>query len=142
MSQSSLKAFGESQSAQLTDDSATHVADIMSRIDGADITMTGDKAKVHYQKSGDSSLELSRMGDVWKVPMSELSDSTDSAAIDRRLEELKLQTRIINALSDEIAAGRHKNADAAREAWRGKILQILPAHPPSNPTTAPARPTL
>ena len=82
--------------------------------------------------------------------MADFSKGTDTAALDQRLAELNVQKKNVNDLVEEITAGKFKNADAALEAWRAKIMQALPTRPPATgpagpaplagPTTRPARP--
>jgi len=142
LNQSALKAFGEEDASRFTDDSTAHFSQTLARIDAAEVTIDGDKATVRYHSAGAEPFEMrcvppahSSQEGQWKVPMSELSPGADAAALDQRLSELNVQRKIVDELADEIAAGKYKNAEAGKEAWRGKIMQTLPSRPPG---TAPA----
>jgi hypothetical protein len=142
LNQSAVKAFGEDDASRFTDDSSAHFSETLARIDGAEVTIDGDKATVRYSGPGELPFEMRRVRPAhasqegqWKVPMSELSPSADPGTLDQRLGELNVQRKIVDELADEIAAGKYKNAEAGKEAWRGKIMQTLPTRPP---TTAPS----
>jgi hypothetical protein len=144
LNRSAVKAFGEEDASRFTDDSSAHFSETLARIDSADVMIDSDKATVRYSGPGELPFEMRRVRPThssqegqWKVPMSELSPSPDPAALDQRLGELNVQRKIVDELADEIAAGKYKNAEAGKEAWRGKIMQTLPTRPP---TTAPAGP--
>ena len=137
LNRAAAKAYGEAEAAQFTDDTHAHYSDALARIDAAEVSIDGDKATVRYADARDHPFDLRRVGGGWKIPMAELSRGADAAALDQRLAELDAQAKIVSELTDEIAAGKHKTADAAREAWRGKIMQNLPMRPPL-PSTAPA----
>jgi len=146
LNQAAVKAFGEEDASRFTDDSAAHFSETLARIDAAEVTIDGDKAKVRYHDSGQVPFQMRRIPaghasqeGLWKVPMSELSPGADAAALDQRLGELNVERKILDELAEEIAAGKYKNAEAGKEAWRGKIMQILPSHPPATaPSGGPA----
>ncbi len=141
MNQAAVDAWGESAISGLTGDSLTHFERTLARIDAADISIDGEKATVRYADAKDAPFELRRVGGLWKVPMGELSQGADPATLDQRLAELDGQAQIVAALTGEIAAGKFHNADAAREAWRVKIMRSLSDHPGdrarANPATRP-----
>jgi len=146
LNQAAVKAFGEDDANRFTDDSTAHFSETVARIDAAEVSIDGDKATVRYHSAEEVPFEMRRVPPVhasekgqWKVPMSELSPGADAAALDQRLEELNVQRKIVDELADEIAAGKYKNAEAGKEAWRGKIMQTLPSRPPGTaPAGAPA----
>ncbi len=80
LNQSAVKAFGEDDASQFTDDGTAHFSDTLARIDAAEVTIDGDKATVRYRGPGETPFEMRRIPPVhggqeaqWKVPMSELS---------------------------------------------------------------------
>ena len=132
----SAKAFGEEQAKALTGD----VVAEMKRIDEADVSIDGDSATVRYkpekvEATPDDAAEpppappvpmvLRKVGGRWMVPMAELSRDATPEEIEQRLADLAAQTKVIADLSAEVAAGKHRTAERAAEAWQSKMMQAL-----------------
>jgi hypothetical protein len=144
------KAFGEREAARFTDDTAAHFDQMLARIDAADVQVNGNRATIRYPGEDQAPFEMRRMpperpgqDPQWKVPIAQFTDDADAAALDDRLTELNVQSKIVDDVADELAAGKYKNAEEVKDAWRARIVQTLPSHPPgpsSRPTTRPSGP--
>ena len=131
----SAKAFGEEQAKALTGD----VVAEMKRIDEADVSIDGDTATVCYKPEETEAtpaegepppappvpMVLRKVDGRWMVPMAELSRDATPEGIEQRLADLAAQTKVIADLSAEIAAGKHRTAERAAEAWQSKMMQAL-----------------
>jgi hypothetical protein len=128
------KAFGAPAAEQFTDDATAHFDRVLARIDAAEITVHGDIATVRYPD--DRPYELRRIGADWRIPVSQFSQGVPADALERRVAELVVQTRVVNEMSREIGGGKHRNAEAASLAWRSKMMSAVAA---SGPATRPAK---
>jgi hypothetical protein len=137
MHQAAVKAYGAPAAEQFTDDASAHFDRAVARIEAAEITVTGDAATVKYPD--DRPYELRKVSSEWRLPAAQFLQGVSEAVLDRRVAEMKVQTRIINDMTREIAAGKHRNAEAAALAWRGKMMSAVGATGPSTqPATGPA----
>ncbi|MDB5295110.1 MAG: hypothetical protein JWO31_1093, partial [Phycisphaerales bacterium] len=131
-------AFGPDAAGRFADDAAADFDRTSARIDAADVAVDADAATVRYPEDKDHPYPLKRVGTTWMVPAAHFTGGADPAALDRRLAELRVQTRIVADLTAEIAAGRYKNADAAGQAWRSKLMAAVGGGPDSKPASRPA----
>jgi len=123
--QSAAKAFGPEAARKFTDDTAAGFDQTVARIDAAEVTIDAETAVVRYADAKDNPYELKRVGEEWKVLATQFTHGADPAALDRRVGELGVQTRIVDELAKEIDAGKHKTAEAAGLAWRSKMMGAL-----------------
>lgn len=130
---SAVKVFGAPAAEQFTDDAAAHFNRVLARIDAAAITINGDTATVRYPD--DKPYELRQVAGEWRLPVAQFSQGVPPAVLERRVAELRTQTRIVNEMSREILAQKHRSADAAMLAWRGKMMSAAVT---TGPTTRPA----
>jgi hypothetical protein len=133
--EAAAKAFGDAAAAKFTGDPAAQFAQSLDRIERAEIKEEGDTAAVRYPGADRAEYELKRVGGRWRIPVTQFSHGADAATLDRRIIESNVQTKIVLDLAAEIVAGKYKNADAASEAWRSKMMQALGLR---LPTTGPA----
>ena len=132
---SALKAFGPEAAGLFTDDTQANFEQTLARIDAADVSLAGDAATVRYAESKDVAYQLRKVAGQWRVPVTQFSQGVSAEVLDRRLAELVVQTRIVNDLATEMNGGKYKNADAASQAWRSKMMSALGG---GVPTTKPA----
>lgn len=123
--QSAAQAYGVDAARRFTDDTAAGFDQTVARIDAAEVTVEDASAIVRYADAKENPYELRRVGDEWKVPATQFTHGAKPPALDRRVIELSVQTRIVRDLGEEIAAGKHKNAEAAGLAWRSKMMSAL-----------------
>jgi hypothetical protein len=133
------KAFGDAAAARFTGETEEQYAQSLARIDAAEVTIEGDRAAVRYPGAAEPEYELRRVDGRWRVPMSQFSKGADPATLDARVAEAAGQMRIVLELAGEIGAGKYKSAEAASEAWRGKISQALSRPPGTQASTKPEK---
>lgn len=124
-----VAAFGEQGAKTITGDTAAGSTESLARIDGADITATGDTATVAYRDEKQSPFVLRRVEGEWKVPVSELGKPLDRAALDQRLSDLSIQTAVVREIIKRIQDHKFPTPEQAREAWQGRILQAATSQP-------------
>jgi hypothetical protein len=134
-----VQAFGDAAAARFTGETEEQYAQSLGRIDAAEVAIDGDKASVRYPGATEPEYELRRTDGRWRVPMSQFSKGADAATLDARVAEASGQIRIVLELAAEIAAGKYRTAEAASEAWRGKISQALGRPPGTQASTRPER---
>ena len=71
------------------------------------------------------------------MPATQFTHGATAEVLTRRIVELTRQASIVRELKKEIAAGKHKSAEAAGLAWRSKMMAALSGDGPK-PATAPA----
>lgn len=124
-----VAAFGEQGAKTITGDTAAGSAESLARIDGADITSTGDTATVTYRDEKQSPFILRRIEGEWKIPVSELGKPLDKAALDQRLSDLSIQTAVVRDIIKSIQSHKFATPEQAREAWQTRILQAATSQP-------------
>jgi hypothetical protein len=133
------RQFGEPAAARFTGDTAAQFKESLERIEAADVAVEADKASIRYPGAKLAEYELRRMGGLWKIPVGQFSHGADPAVLSRRVAESKSQAAVVAELTTEINEGKYKTADAAADAWRGKIMQgIGGPQPKTLPTTVPS----
>jgi hypothetical protein len=136
---SSLAAYGPAGAARFTGDTGEQHQKNLERIEQAEILAAGDIAAVRYPGADKPEYELRKLDGKWRVPASQFSQNTDAATLDRRMNELAAQVKMVRELTAEIDAGKYPAAEAASEAWRAKIMHALGMDPPATkPATRPA----
>jgi hypothetical protein len=133
------QAFGDAAAARFTGETEEQYAQSLGRIDAAEVAIDGDKASVRYPGAVEPEYELRRTDGRWRVPMAQFSRGADAATLDARVAEASGQVRIVLELAGEIGAGKYRTAEAASEAWRGKISQALGRPPGTQASTKPER---
>lgn len=134
--QSAVKAYGDDEARQFTQDSDAAAAEALARIDSADIAVNGDSATVTYKDQTQLPFLLKRVDGEWKFPVSNLGRPSDPADLDQQLAELSLQASIVRQISAEIQDGKFATAQKAAQTWHTRLLQAAT----SQPTTRPANP--
>lgn len=129
---SAVAAFGADAAGRFTDDTLLGFEQTLLRIDAAELTVDGDVATVRYADDPKNPYELKRVGQEWKVPATQFTQGADAKVLERRIIELSIQTRIVLELSREIAAGKHKSAEAAGLVWRSKMMAALSGEGPKS----------
>jgi hypothetical protein len=87
----------------------------------------------------------------WMVPIAAVTEGLTEANMVQRTQEIRLRARLFRETAAEIAEGRHKDAEAAAEALRTRVMRPAitqpadaptppndQATPPADPATAPA----
>jgi hypothetical protein len=134
------KTFGEEAARPLGVQSGA-TPEAIARIDSAKVQFAGDRATVRPAQTEGPPMVLMRIGNAWKVPVSELSKDVEPADVDRNVAALLDQAKLMRELSEEIAAGKYKTASDARQVLDRRIVQsALPATGPATFTTATTRP--
>jgi hypothetical protein len=128
--ESAIKAFDAEHASILCGDVAVGSAQSLARIEAAAISISGDTATVKYggEKPGPPFVLKSVNGE-WKVPVSQLGQPVDPAALDQRLGDLAVQRNVVREVAEMIRAGKFGNAEQAREAWQTRILQAATSKP-------------
>ena len=134
--QSAVKAYGEEEARQFTQDSDVAAAEALARIDSADVVVNGDSATVTYKDQAQLPFLLKKVAGQWKFPTSNLGRPTDPTDLDHQLAELSLQADIVREIAAEIQAGKFATAQKAAQSWHTRLLQAAT----SQPTTRPAAP--
>lgn len=120
-----VTTFGNDGANAVTGDTNAESTDGLDAIDKADEAIDGDKATVKYASGGDEPMHLEKVKGQWKLPLSQLVSGSDSAARQRRLEELTHQSKLAQQTAEEIAQGKYKAADDAAHAWQGRLLEAV-----------------
>ncbi|HEX8915290.1 MAG TPA: hypothetical protein VF796_23255, partial [Humisphaera sp.] len=134
-------AYGADAAGRFADDATAQFDATAAKIDAADLTVSGDTATVRYAEAKDRPYTLARVRGHWRVPVAQFTGGQPAAAVDQAVAEMRVMTRVIDAFAAEVAAGRHKSADAAGLAWRGKMMSALGEARPgtaTGPATGPA----
>jgi hypothetical protein len=131
-----VAAFGADGARIVTGDTAAGSAESLARIEAADITATGDTATVSYRDEKQSPFVLKKVGNEWKVPVSELGKPLEKSALDQRLADLAIQTAVVRQIVARIEQHKFVRAEEAREAWQTRILQAATSQPA---TTQPVK---
>ena len=156
------KAFGPEGAKDVTGDDGAHWADGLAKIDSAEVNLNGDVATVVYRSpaaqtqpspppapadpkaipatnppppAGERSepVSLRRVGGEWKLPVSQLSAGADRTALEQRLAELAVQTKLVREVTEEITAGKYDTAEKAADAWHSRFMQSLGPKPATRP---------
>ena len=130
----SVKAFGELAAKEIVGRNDRGPVGAIERIDAAQVTIKGDQATVSYGPEPATTFTLQRISGAWRLPVMALAQGADEKAIDQRIADVDLQTRVIQELTTEIAAGKYRNAAQARDAWIEKIMQSLSTRPTTSKT--------
>jgi hypothetical protein len=118
-----IKAFGSENAKILTGESAAGTAESLARIEAADIAVDGDTATVHYSNDKESPFVLKKVGNEWKIVVSQLGKPLNPAALEQRISDLAVQRRVVQEIAAEIRSGHFASSERAREAWQSRILQ-------------------
>jgi hypothetical protein len=118
-----VKAFGAENAKVLTGDSGAGAAQSLARIEAADIVLNSDTATVHYRDDKDAPFVLKRVGNEWKIVVSQLGKPLNPAALEQRISDLAVQRRVVQDISAQIRSGHFASSERAREAWQSRILQ-------------------
>ncbi len=128
-----VATFGAESAKELIGDTtagwaqeARRLQDSKEMIEAQTATLTAPDGKV---------TTLRRVDGRWKVPVGQLAQGRDDAAIDAILSVLELRARIFRDLIGELAAGKYKTADAAAQTLRVKMLN--PESDKPHPATQP-----
>lgn len=156
LQKSAVAAFGEEGAKELTGDAPP--GEEVARIDAAALSVDGDDATVTFvpdkkdvkppagqQPKGEEEdpppppepVRLKKVDGHWRVPVAGLSKGAAPEEVKQRLADLAAQTKLIQEISTEVAAGKYKSAEKAGEAWRMKVYALTPM-PSTQPTTRPA----
>jgi hypothetical protein len=132
-----IRTFGAKSSRALgVDPGATPQA--MARIDSATVETEDDHATVSSPHQEGPPMKLLRKDGTWHVPVAELSKDVEPADIERNLKDVASQTRLMEALTSEVLAGKFKTATDAREALDERILHsTMPELEPGATQPAP-----
>ncbi|MBV8782163.1 MAG: hypothetical protein JO353_12270 [Phycisphaerae bacterium] len=133
-------AFG-ANSKELTGDTNAATTEGMAKIDAAQETINGDKAVIDSgPAAGTPPLTLTKSGNQWKIPISELSRGVDQSTIDQRLADLAFMSGLMNDSATEISKGTYKTPKDAGDAIKSKMMTAMMqrAAAATRPTTAPA----
>ncbi len=135
-----IATFGEEKSRALGVD-PTAAAAAAARLDAATESITGDTAVVRTADNEGPPMSLVRKAGAWLIPVGELSKDVEPADIDRNLADVAMQTGLMRALADEVAAGKFPTATDARQALDQRILRAtMPAlDAATQPATGPSR---
>jgi hypothetical protein len=110
-------------------------------IDAADVRITGDTATLKIQ-AREQVRHLRKVGETWKVIVSEEPAGQNPELIIEQAARVQALAEALGSSADDIAAGRFRDADEARNAVRqrlaGAALKLLPST--TNPATHPAAP--
>jgi hypothetical protein len=133
-----LAAFGPEAASRFTSDTSSDFERTLARIDAAEVLVDGDSATVRYAepdaREQDKPFKLQKVGAAWLIPASQFSGGAAPEVLDRQVAELIVQARIVTEISQEIAANKYKNADAAGLAWRSRMMAAVGG---TGPTTKP-----
>jgi hypothetical protein len=132
--ESAIKAFDAEHASILCGDVAVGSTQSLARIEAASISISGDAATVKYGgEKPEPPFVLKNVNGEWKVPVSQLGQPVDPAALDQRLADLEVQRNVVHEVAEMIRAGRFGNAEQAREAWQARILQAATSKPAARP---------
>jgi hypothetical protein len=132
------KAFGEAAAERFGSDPAATLNDALSQIDQAQYTVEGDQAIVRYANG--RIVALVKQGTRWLVPLSQFPGAGSPEASGVAASELLATARVADALAADVAIGRHKSADAAWQAWRGRLATAMGGGKPPTSKTATTQP--
>jgi len=118
-----VQGFGPENARLLTGDTSAGAAESLARIEAADIVVNGDTAVVRYRDDKESTFVLKRVGNEWKIVVSQLGRPHNPAALEQRISDLAVQRRIVQDITAQIRSGRFASSEKAREAWQNRILQ-------------------
>ena len=128
------KAFGDVAARPLgVEVGATPQA--MDRIDSANVKVDGNRATVRPESGDGPPMILVRGGDIWRVPVAELSKDVEAADVDRNVAALADQAKMLREVAAEVSAGKYKTATDARQTLDKRIVDS--AFSQSATTTAP-----
>jgi hypothetical protein len=160
LQRASTKAFGPLGAKDVTGDDGARWSDGQSKIDSAEVKLDGDVATVIYRSRPPTTQKVSttkptlspasndgppataersepvslvRVNGVWKLPVSQLAAGADPAALKLRLAELAVQTKLVQEVTEEIAAGKYETAEKAADAWHSRFMQSLSPKPATQP---------
>lgn len=138
---SAAAAFGDGAAARFTGNGDDQLAENLARIESAEIVVAGDgaSATARYAGAKEPGYLLTRVAGRWHVPAAQFCQGADGAALERAVDETHVQVGVVRNLAREVSAGRYRTADAAGEAWHGKVMQALAAKP-AKPAIAATRP--
>jgi hypothetical protein len=110
-------------------------------IDAADVRVTGDTATLKFQ-GREQSRHLRKVGNAWKVVISEEPAAQNPELIVEQAARVQALADALSSSADDIAAGRFRDAEEARNAVKQRLaaaaLKLLPST--TNPATQPASP--
>jgi hypothetical protein len=114
----------------------------LARLDTVEETIEGDTAKVTPNANG-KPIVMRRVGDDWKIPISEIAKNADQAQIESKLRQYQMMIKVTNEFADDILANKYKTGDEASQAYNGRITRAsaegTTTAPTTGPTTMPAR---
>lgn len=73
----------------------------------------------------------------WRVPIAMVTEGLTEVNVAQRTQEIRLRAQLFRETADEIADGRHKDAEAAAEALRTRVMRPAVTQP-ADATTQPA----
>jgi len=128
-----VKAYGAQGADLVTGDSDASATESAARIDAADVVVEGDVATVTYRDQKNSPWVLKKVEGKWRIPVSQMGKPMDAASLDQRLSDLAVQRQVVEDVAEQIRLKKYASAEAAREAWRTRILQAATSQPATRP---------
>ncbi len=94
----------------------------MANIDAAKEVIDGASAVLLHGGPNGSDLKLTKSGDIWQVPMSELSLGRDPAEVSKEFEGYAQLAVPMNETADEVVQGKYAAVKDAEDAIEQKII--------------------
>lgn len=132
-----VEAFGADNARAITGEPAARSPDGLTDLDHAteSIAEDGQSATVTFQDVDTRPIRLTRNQDQWRIPVSELKQ-LDPAALEARMAEVKALNALVDEVAAEVAQGKYKSAEEARQALYNRLIQNASAT--QSTATAPA----
>ncbi len=129
--------FGAEGAKALIGDPGVSAEDGRRRIDAARETIDGDTARV--TEEGGHTIVLTQVDGKWKIPMKEVAAGAPANEVQKNVELMEAEAKLVRQLALEITAKKYKTAEEARQELeqRLKAATSQPAEAEAPATTRP-----
>ena len=131
--EAAVKAYGAQGANIITGETDASAVESASRIDAADVVITGDVATVTYRDQKNSPWVLKKVDGHWRIPVAQMGKPMDPASLDQRLSDLAAQRHVVDEMAEQIRQRKFTTPEQAREIWRTRILQAATSQPATRP---------
>jgi hypothetical protein len=129
-----MTSLGAEGTRDLMGDTAARWQRERQKLQSATESIDGDTAAV-ATADGQTTI-LKRVDGSWRLSVASLTRDTDAAGIDRRLLEMEQQRLMLSSLVREIARGKYKSGEAARQGLHQKMAKWF-AEQAESPSSRP-----
>jgi hypothetical protein len=133
-----VSTFGEKGAKGLIGDSVATAADATAQIEAATEKIENDYATLTLSKESQP-LVLRKIQGQWRIPVAQLAQNANPAALNERLAELAAQTAVISEVATDLTSGKFHSGEDAAETLHAKMMKTAMQHTATNPTTSTTR---